>query len=173
MPDSSLITTVISTAGALCGALGVVALTGRLSNHREDRKDQRQRDDAEMAARQQAYADLLGAAAQMRVHIETTCERHWRDMNIRLGAIQDHAVAVGLQASRAALLSPGAVADAALALGKAASRLSAWTAKNTELGGYSGQNNEFLAGEVQNRPDLTELDERVAEFFQLASTSFS
>jgi hypothetical protein len=87
MPDSSLITTVISTAGALFGALGGVALTDGINRRREDRQAQRQRSEAQLAARQQAFADLLGAAAQMRVHIETACERHWGDMNFKLAAI--------------------------------------------------------------------------------------
>ncbi len=169
MPDASVVTTLISTVGTLCGALGGIALTGGMSARREERKARQQRENEQIAARQQAYADLLGAAAQMRVHVETTCRRYWKDMNVRLTAIQDHAVEVGLQASRAALLSSPAVADSALALGHAASALSAWAADNTELGEYGGPGAQFLAGETRTRPDYTEFDQRTDEFFRLAA----
>ena len=171
MPDISMTATIISTAGTLCGALGGIALTGGMSQRREERQAERQREDARTAAHQQAYADLVGAAAQMRVHIETACQRYWKDMNIRLATIQDQATAVGLQASRVALLSPGAVAEGALALGQAASRLSAWAARNAELGDYSGPNVQFLAGQLKSAPDLTDLEARTAEFLRLASGS--
>jgi hypothetical protein len=172
MPDASVITTLISTAGALGGALGGITLTDGISARREERKERRLRDAARMAERQQAYADLLGAVAQMRVHIETTCQRYWKDMNIRLGVIEDHAVAVGLHASRSALLSGEPVAGAALALGLAASKLSAWAANTVALGGELKDPNErYLAGEMPLRPDLSELDDRTREFFRLAAAS--
>jgi hypothetical protein len=173
MPDITVATTVISTIGALAGALGGIALTGGLNTRQEERKVLRQRRDEHAAMQRQAYADLLGAAAEMRVHIETTCERYWKDMNARLTAIQDHAVQVGLQASRSALLSPQAVAEAALALGRVASTLSAWAVSNTVLGEYGGPDGQFIAGEMRSRPDLSEFDQRTEAFFRQAAEIMS
>jgi len=122
-----------------------------------------------MAARRQAYIDLLGAASQMRVHVETTSQRHWRDMNIRLDTIRDDAVSVGQQASQAALLSPIAVDDAAMRLAVEASELSAWIARNTAMGDFSSPGDQFRVGEITGNPDLAMFDERTAEFLRLAS----
>jgi hypothetical protein len=174
MPDVSVITTIISTAGALCGALGGIALTNGISARREERQERRRLHAARTAARQQAYADLLGAVAQMRVHIETTCQRYWKDMNIRLATIEDHAVTVGLLASRSALLSGEEVADAALALGVTASNLSAWAATNVQLDNNPNDPNErYIAGEMPIQPDLSELDQLTKKFFRLAAAAAS
>jgi hypothetical protein len=169
MPDAVVMTTIISTAGTLCGALGGIGLSNGMSARREDRKEDRRRADERIAAQRDAYAGLLSTAAQMRVHIEMTCRRYWKDMGVRLTSIQEHAVSVGLQASRAALLSPAPVADAALSVGLAASNLSSWAVENVDLGDFSGPDNQFLPGEMRSHPDLGEFDVATATFFRLAA----
>jgi hypothetical protein len=171
MPDVSVVAALITTAGTLGGALGGIALTSWTGVRREEREARRQRENARAAAREQVYADLLGASAQLRAHIEITCQRHWKDLNVRLSTTQDYAVAVGLQASRAALLSAKPLADAALALSRAASKLSAWVATNAHMGDYSGPGEQFVPGEVLGKPDFTELDTCAAEFLRLATTA--
>ena len=59
------------------------------------------------AVKDQARSDLLAAITRLRVNIELTCARHWRDMNVRLAAIQDQAVTANVLAAQVALLSPG------------------------------------------------------------------
>jgi hypothetical protein len=169
MTDVSVVAALITTAGTLGGALGGIALTSWTGIRREEREAGRQRENARAAAREQVYADLLGASAQLRAHIEITCQRHWKDLNVRLTATQDYAVAVGLQASRAALLSAKPSADAALALSRAASKLSAWVAVNAHMGDYSGPGEQFVPGEVLGTPDFTEFDRYATEFLRLAT----
>jgi hypothetical protein len=135
MPDFSVVATVISTTGPLLGALGAlggVALTHRLNFRREEAQFNRQRKDQRTQARRQAYVDLLGMATQLKSEIEIAGQRHWKDMNVRLATIQQHAVSAGLYASRVVLLSPE-TAEAALALASVAGRLAAATAENTNM----------------------------------------
>lgn len=171
MPDVSVLAAIITTAGTLGGALGGVALTSWVGVRREERAADRERTDAQSARREQAYADLLGSSAQLRAHTEITCQRHWKDLNIRLATAQDYAIAVGQQAARAALLSPKPQADAALALAGAASKLSAWLVTCARLGDHSGPGDQLLPGEVVGTPDFAELDTCTAEFLRLAKVS--
>ncbi len=170
MPDVSLITTIITTAGTLGGALGGIALTNWTGIRREERQAQRQREEKRADERQLAYSELLSANAQLRAHAEITCQHHWTDLNVRLAAAHDYAVAVGLQAARSALLSPQEVANAALALGHAAGSLARWMTQNAKMGKeYSGPDGHFLPGEVDGRPDFTELDTCSRAFLRLAA----
>lgn len=171
MPDVSVVAALITTAGTLGGALGGIALTSWTGIRREEREARRQRENARAAAREQVYAELLGASAQLRAHIEITCQRHWKDLNVRLTTTQDYAVAVGLQASRAALLSARPSADAALALSRAASKLSAWVVTSAHMGDYSGPGEQFVPGQVLGTPDFAELDRCAAEFLRLAAAA--
>jgi hypothetical protein len=171
MPEVSVITTIITAAGTLGGALGGISLTTWAAARREERQAIRQRKEAHAMARSQAYADLLGASAQLRAHVEITCHRHWKDLNVRLSTAQAYAVDVGLQASRTALLSSGQLAQAALDLGKAASALSAWVAKNAEVGDFGGPGDQFLPGQVVTKPDFREFDARADAFFRLEATA--
>jgi hypothetical protein len=168
MPDLSVVPTVISTMGALLGALGGVALTNRTSARREEaqfRREQaqfnRQRQDQQTEARQRAHHDLLSSAAQLRTEIEIAGKRHWNDMNIKLDSIQQHAVAAGRHASWVALLSPE-TAHVARALASAASRLAATAVECTVMGG--NQNNQHLSGEITRPIDFAEFDEHVERF---------
>jgi hypothetical protein len=172
MSDVSVIATLITTAGTLGGALGGIGLTSWTGIRREERQAMRQREEARAAIRQQAYVDLLGESAQIRIHIEITCQRQWRDMDVRLGRAQDYAVTIGLRAAHAALLSPSDVADAALNLGRAASKLAAWTAINANMGHSVGPSDHFAGGVVSMKPDFAELDASTAEFLRLVSAAF-
>jgi hypothetical protein len=171
MLDDTVIAALISTVGTLSAGLGTLALTSYINTRTANRQAQQLREEERIAARRSAYADLLGAAAEMRVQVETNCARHWHDMNVRIAAIQDHAVTVSLHASRSAVLSPAAVADAALAVSKSSSGISVWIATHAQLGDFSGPDRRYQAGET-TRPDLSIFDTNVAEFFRLASASF-
>ncbi len=172
MPDFSVVATLISTIGALLGALGGVALTHRANIRREEaqaRREEaqanRQREDQRTQERQQAYADLLGTANQLKVEIETAGQRHWKDMNVRVAAIQRHAVSAGLHASRVALLSPETAA-VARALATASTQLVAATLKHTEMG-YRDE--QFLGGQITRAANFTEFDECIEHFYRAAA----
>ena len=140
----------------------------------EARRQQRQAESAaaseQAAVLGQARADLLATITRLRVDIELTCARHWRDMNVRLTAIQEQAVNTGVLASRVALLSPGRETETAFALGRCASGLAALTAKSITLGDYEGPNLQFVAGDITGvRPDFTELERLVATFLNQIS----
>jgi hypothetical protein len=158
MPDFSVATSVISATGTLLGALvafGGVALNSWVTVRREEAQARRQRKDQRTQARRQAYVDLLGTATQLRVKIEIAEQRHWKDMNVRLATIQEHAVSAGEHASRVALLSPE-TAEAARALASAAVRLAAATAKHTTMGDEGGQ--------ITHPADFTEFDDCLTRF---------
>jgi hypothetical protein len=160
MPDVSVVATVISTTGTLLGALGGVALTYGVTVRREEAQASRQRKDQRTQARRQAYVDLLGTATQLQVEIEIAGQRHWKDMNVRLAAIQEHAVTAGVHASRVALLSPE-TAEAARALASAAVLLAAATAKHTNMGDEGGQ--------ITRPADFTEFDDCLKRFSDAAA----
>lgn len=56
--------------------------------------------------------DLMGAARQLRLRIKVAARCPWRDMDVRLSAIERQGAEVGRHASRAALYAPPGVADA-------------------------------------------------------------
>jgi len=162
---------IITAAGTLGGALGGITLSNWTAARREERQAQRQREDASAAARHQAYAELLGASAQFRAHVEIVCGRHWKDLNVRLSAAEQCAVDIGLKAAGAALLSSGQLADAAVALRDAASTLYTWVVTHAQLGEYSGPGDQFVPGQVLGHPDFTEVDRCIAEFLRLAAAA--
>jgi hypothetical protein len=165
-----ILAALISAVGTLCGALGGIALTSGLEARRQERQAQSAAASEKTAVRAQARADLLAAITRLRVDIELTCARHWRDMNVRLTAIQEQAVTTGVLASRVALLSPGQEAETAFALGKCASELAARTAKSVTLGDFEGPNKQFIAGDITGvRPDFDELERLVTAFLNQIS----
>jgi hypothetical protein len=165
-----ILAALISAVGTLCGALGGIALTSGLEARRQQRQAESAAAHERAVVREQARADLLAAITRLRVDIEITCARHWRDMNVRLAAIQEQAATTGVLASRIALLSPGQEAEIAMALGKCASGLAALTAKSMKLGEYEGPNNQFMAGDLTGvRPDLAELERLVAALLKQIS----
>ena len=161
---------IISAVGTLCGALGTIALTSGLQAKREQRQAMIAAASERTAVKDQARSDLLAAITRLRVDIELTCARHWRDMNVRLAAIQEQALTANVLAAQVALLSPGPEADIAFALGKCASGLAALTAKSMTLGDFDGPNKQFVAGEITGtRPDFAELEPLVAAFLRQIS----
>jgi hypothetical protein len=161
---------IISAVGTLCGALGTIALTSGLQARREQRQAAIAAASERSAVIDQARADLLAALTRLRVDIELTCARHWRDMNVRLAAIQEQALTANVLASRVALLSPGAEADTVFALGKCVSGLTALTARSITLGDFDGPNKQFVAGEITGiRPSFTEYERLIAVFLRLIS----
>lgn len=148
MPDFSVFSAVITTAGALLGALGGAELTHRAHLRREEAQAKReearanqQRKDQRTQARRHAYSELLSAARQLRSTIEIAAQRHWRDMDARLATIQEHAEFTNRHAAHVAVLSPK-MAEAALALGSTAVRLAAVTIKHTNTG-YQGEGGQI------------------------------
>jgi hypothetical protein len=163
----------ISAAGTLFGALagiGGIALTSGLQARREQRQAALAAVSDRAAVKDQARADLIASLTRLRVDIDLTCARHWRDMNVRLAAIQEQALTANVLASRVALLSPGEEAEVAFKLGKCASGLAALTAKSMTLGDFDGPNGQFVAGEITGkRPNFTEFEQTIAEFLRLIS----
>jgi hypothetical protein len=167
-----ILAALVSAVSTLCAALGGIALTSGLEMRRQQRAAASAAESGRSAVMDQARSDLLAAITRLRVDIELTCARHWRDMNIRLAAIQEQALTANVLASQVALLSPGQEADIAFALGKCVSGLAALTAKSMTLGNFDGPNKEFLAGEITGtRPDFAELERLVAVFLRLIQVS--
>jgi hypothetical protein len=163
--DSSLLTTAISTCGALFGALGGIGLTYRANSRQEAAQADRQRRESRAQERRQAYLDLLGTATQIRIEIIVAGQRNWRDMEARLAAIQQHASAAGLHASRVALVAAEEVGRAARALADAATALGAATARQADLG-YQGT--QFVGGNVVGTIDFGELERCLEAFVRAA-----
>jgi hypothetical protein len=169
VPDVTLVTTVITTVGTLSGALGGIALTHWTGILRENRQALRQRADKRSDDQQFAYSAVLCGSAQLRAHVEITCQQHWPDLNVRLAAADEHAAALRLQAARSAILSGGPLASAGLAVGVAASGLVSWLTAHARLEReFSGPGEQFRRGVVDGTPDFGELDACTAEFLRLA-----
>lgn len=165
-----ILAALVSAVSTLCAALGGIALTSGLEMRRQQRAAAIAAASDRSAVKDQARSDLLAAITRLRVDIELTCARHWRDMNVRLAAIQEQALTANVLAAQVALLSPGPEADIAFALGKCASGLAALTAKSMTLGDFDGPNKQFVAGEITGtRPDFAELERLVAAFLRLIS----
>jgi hypothetical protein len=163
--DPSLLTTVIATGGTLLGALGGVGLTYRGSARQDAVQAGRRLQEGRTQERRQAYLDLMGAATQFRVEVVMTGQRHWKDMNLRLAAMQQHATAAGMQASRIALLAGDGVGEAAQAIAREITALAATTARQTHMG-Y--QEEQFLGGEVTGAVDFSEFDRCIERFLRVA-----
>ncbi len=162
MPDASLTTTIISTAGTLLGALGGIGLSQATAILRETRLAERQRTERRDRAREQAYTDLLGAARQLCLQIEVAARCPWRDMDVRLSAIERQGAEISRHASRVAMYAPPDVADAGRAIAEDARRLVALVAELTQM--TYDDAGEFRGGEMRQRPDVTKFDAAVKAF---------
>ena len=163
-----ILAALVSAISTLCAALGGIALTSGLEARRQQRQAAIAAASGRSAVKDQARADLLAALTRLRVDIELTCARHWRDMNVRLAAVQEQALTANVLASQVALLSPGREAEVAFELGKCASGLAALTAKSMTLGDFDGPNKQFVAGEITGtRPDFTQYERLVTVFLGL------
>lgn len=166
MELATILAALISAVGTLCGALGGIALTNRM----EWRRQQHAAAGEQAATHGQVCTDLIAAVTGLRADVQLACARHWRDMNVRLTAIQEQAATARGLASRVAMIAADrAEAEAALALSRCASALSAWTAEAASLGDFDGPNRQFMAGQIVDPPDFTELDERTAAFLRLVA----
>ena len=166
----------ISAVGTLCGALGGITLTSGLEARRQQRQAESAAASEQAAVLGQARADLLATITRLRVDIELTCARHWRDMNVRLTAIQEQAVNTGVLAPHVSRCSrrAGRTDTRLFALGRCASGLAALTArrKSITLGDYEGPSEllQFVAGDITGvRPDFTGTERLVATFLDQIS----
>jgi hypothetical protein len=162
MPDASLTTTVISTAGTLLGALGGIGLSQATTILRETRVAERQRTERRDRAREQACTDLLGAARQLCLQIEVAARCPWRDMDVRLSAIERQGAEISRHASRVAMYASPGVADAGRAIAEDARRLVALVAELTQM--TYDDAGEFRGGEMRQCPDVTKFDAAVKAF---------
>lgn len=163
MPDSALWTAMISTGGALGAGLGGVALTYRGTIRREERQADREREAQRVRERRQAYAEILGAAARLRVRVRSTSQRQWRDMNIKLAELQELAAGFDRVAWGVALLSPEPVAQTAHALTEAADGLVGHVMSKAELGRPNGPDEQFVEGLIRNPVDFSAFEDRLGE----------
>ncbi|WP_165975000.1 hypothetical protein [Nonomuraea deserti] len=169
MADASLVTTIISAAGAIVGALsalGGVALTNRATARKEEREAQRRREEQQAQAREQAYGELLGGALKLRLQVEVAAHHPWEDMNARLAAIEAQAATVGDLASRVAVLSPGGIARAARDLATAAYGLASQVTRHTRM--HYDEGGQFLGGQILEPPLFGPIEQRIDDFCNVA-----
>ncbi|MCO5996685.1 hypothetical protein [Actinoallomurus rhizosphaericola] len=165
---SAILSTAISTGGVVLAGLGGVALTHRGTLRREAEQAERARRELQEQTRKNDHGELVGAATRLRVLIEVAYQRHWPDMDGRILAIQDQAIAVGVAASKVALGASAAEGDRARALGLAASQLAAYVARHTEMGRGNAENGVMSSGQITRAPGFTEFDARLDEFYAVA-----
>ncbi|GAA2854858.1 hypothetical protein [Nonomuraea rubra] len=158
MPDPAFWTTLISTSGALLGGIGGVLISHRSTLRRDLAQEEQRHRDRRLTAREETHQRMLAAAATLRVELEITCQRQWRDMDIRVLTIQQHAVSVGVEATQLAMYLPKPSATLARSLATAASALAAEVVKNTEMGHVNGPEMQYLGGFVKAAPDFREFD---------------
>ncbi|MEV5710599.1 hypothetical protein [Actinoallomurus sp. NPDC052274] len=162
MPDGSTLASLI-TAG---GTVGGVAVTLWGTVRRESVQAERDRRRHALEARQAAYGELLGPATQLRVQLELAGQRSWRDLDVKLAAIDEHVRTVGQRAAQVAVLAPGETAEAARALAAAATALAAFAARHAELKYDPGPEKKFLIGEIRAPFDFAAFDARLAEMYR-------
>lgn len=167
---SAILSTAISTGGVVIAGLGGVALTHRGTVRREAEQAERASRELQEQTRKNDHGELVGAATRLRVLVEVVCQRHWPDMDERILAIQDQAIAVGVAASKVALGMSAAEGDRARALGLAASHLAAYVARHTEMGRENAGNGVMSGGQITRDPGFAEFDARLDEFYAVAGT---
>jgi hypothetical protein len=137
------------TGGA--GAIG--AATPQLATVlRDSRQAGRDREERGVNARQQAYVDLLGAAADLRTRVANTAMYHGGEMLVRLAEIRSSAADVQVKAARVAFLAAD-LAGSSQGLGAAAAGLAAEAVGNTDM-----------SNNVMTAPDFMAFDEAVIAF---------
>jgi hypothetical protein len=118
----------------------------------ENRQAKRNREERTASARQQAYIELLGAAADLRTRVANTAMYHGSEMPVRLADIRTSAADVQVKASKVAFLAPH-LAGPAQGLGTSAAGLAADAVTNTNM-----------TTNVMNVPEFTAFDQSVAGF---------
>jgi hypothetical protein len=177
MADPYVLTSVITATGTLLGALGGVALNSWATVRAEDRRAQlgerhrvRQRADQRAEESWAACADLLAAAAQLRVQTQVLGPWRCPDMNVRLAAVQDQATAIGRLGSRVVLLALGeGTSAAAQALAESAGDLAAQLTGHADLDGTGSQPGPTVGGVLRAPVDLAAFDLRVDAFRRAAA----
>jgi hypothetical protein len=136
------------TGGA--GAIG--AATPQLATvFRDNRQASRDRQERGVSARQQAYVELLGAAADLRTRVANTA-MYSSETLVRLAEIRGCAADAQVRAAKVAFLADE-LAEPAGALASAATDLAAAAVQNTDM-----------TTNVMRSPDFTSFDEAVDEF---------
>jgi hypothetical protein len=177
MADPYVLTSLISASGALLGALGGVTLNSWATVRTEDRRAQleekrrvQQRADQQAEARWTACADLLAAAAELRVQTQVLGPWRCPDMDVRLAAVQGQATAIGRHGSRVVLLAMGEdTSAAAQALAESAGDLAAQLAGHADLDRPGSQPGPTVGGVLRAPVDLAAFDLRVDAFRRAAS----
>ena len=148
MTDVSIYVALITGAAGAIGAT-VPQLATVFGENRQAKRD---REDRAANARQQAYVELLGAAADLRTRVANTAMYHGSEMPVRLGDIRTSAADVQVKAAKVAFLAAN-LASAAHGLGSAAADLAADAVSNTDM-----------TTNVMNVPDFTAFDTAVTNF---------
>jgi hypothetical protein len=150
MVNVSIYVAVISALAAILGA-SVAPLTSAAITARADRA--RRADDHAAQVRDQSV-ELLRASWDLRTMTQNNHEYHGGEMAARLAKVRDRAADAAVGSATIALLAPGRLAVAGAGLADAAQRLALAAAADTDLD----------MGRSVKAPDLTELDDMIAEF---------
>ncbi|MCW2948371.1 MAG: hypothetical protein JWR24_5088 [Actinoallomurus sp.] len=167
MPEVSVATSVITTLGTVLAALGGIGMTQGIGARIERQKSERRRVEESVRRRDRTCGDLMAAARKLRLQIAVTSKGgRWKDMDVRLAAIQEQAAVVNQHVSHVALLAGEDVVVAARDLGRHADDLAGFVAEKTEM--TPGAGSEGVLGE---EPDFTAYEACLKEFEALARES--
>jgi hypothetical protein len=144
VPDVSIYVALI-TAGA--GAIGA-AIPQVATVVRDVRQAERDRHERRADTRRQACLDLLHAASDLRAQVANAAQYHGGEMGARLAEIRNCAGAVQVHAVSVGLLAPEAPAGPAERVAVAANGLAANAADNTDMN----------LNQMVTSPDFTEFD---------------
>ncbi len=148
MTDVSIYVALITGAtGAIGAATPQIATVWRDSH--QARLDRQERGEN---ARQQAYVELLGAAADLRTRVANTAMYVGSEMPTRLTEIRSSAADVQVRAAKVAFLATD-LAGPAQTLGSAATELAAAAIENTDM-----------ANNVMPSPDFASFNAAVEAF---------
>jgi hypothetical protein len=138
----------------ITGATGAVgAATPQIATvWRESKQSKRDRQEREVNAKQQAYVELLGSAADLRTRVANTAMYYGEEMPVRLTQIRESAADVQVKAAKVAFLTPE-LAGSAQALGSAATALAGTAIGNTDM-----------TANVMRSPSYTAFDTAVDTF---------
>jgi hypothetical protein len=140
---------IAGTAGVAGAAVPVIGVLIRdVWQARRDRRD------GVAATKRQACLDLLRAAQLLRTKVANAAAYHGAEMSDRLEEIRDCDASVQFNAANAASLTAGNLGVLADSLADAASQLVDLAVRNTNM----------QAGEMDPKPDLESLNERIRAY---------
>ena len=163
MPDASLGPALASAGGAVAAVVATMWGTTR----RESALSEREHNRLSLEARQVVYSDLMAPAMELRVQIDLAGQRAWRDMDVKLTAIDENVRLLGQHASRVAVLAPAEVAESARALISAATALAARALRNAEMTYEPGLEARFLIGEIRAPLDFGDFDRCLTRMYEV------